>query len=83
MNYDVFTKAELIEVITKSGVKSWDIDFELLKILDKKIDAVLNQIKEVNNNIIIALQKKDINKYCELAKKMEILEKKLQRLYKA
>ncbi|MEI3162954.1 MAG: hypothetical protein V8S74_06080 [Lachnospirales bacterium] len=83
MNYDVFMKAELIEAITKSGAKSWDIDFELLKILDKKIGAVLNQIKEVNNNIIIALQKKDINKYCELTKKMEILEKKLQRLYKA
>lgn len=83
MNYNVFTKSELIEAITKDETNSWNIDIELLKILDRKVRAAHEQMAEINNNMIIALKEKDISKFCKLGKELDILDKKIQRFYKA
>lgn len=76
MNYNVFTKSELIEAITKDETNSWNIDIELLEILDRKVRAAHEQMNEINNNMIIALKEKDISKFCKLGKELDILDKK-------
>lgn len=73
MNYNVFTKSELIEAITKDETNSWNIDIELLKILDRKVRAAHEQMNEINNNMIIALKEKDISKFCKLGKAYNII----------
>lgn len=72
----MFTKSELIEAITKDETNSWNIDIELFKILDRNVRATYEQMDEINNNIIIALKEKDISKFCELKKELDILDKK-------
>lgn len=81
MNYNLFTKAELIEAIEASDI-SFDIDFKLNAIWDRKTGAILERIEQINAEMELAIKNKAPKKFYELHKELNTLNKKLDRLYK-
>lgn len=80
MNYNIFTKSELIEAIKYSGNS---IDLYLLSVWNKKTTKLLNEISEINKKATAALKNKDYKLYQELNKKSCELDKKYEKLLKA
>lgn len=83
MNYNAFTKAELIEAIKASGDSSYNIDGHLINLWGQKTEDLLNEIQKNNNEMSIALKNRNFERYYELINKSKELDKKYEKISKA
>ncbi len=81
MNYNLFTKAELIEAIEEANF-SFDINSKLNVIWDRKTRAILEKMKYINDEMDVAIKNKASKKFYELNKEFNVLSNKLDKLYK-
>ncbi len=81
MNYNLFTKAELIEAIEAADTK-FDINFKLNTIWGQKTRDILEKMEQINDEMEAAIKNKALKEFCELEKEFNALDNKLDKLYK-
>lgn len=82
MNYNVFTKAELIDAIKSAGDESFWIDEYLKSLWNNKTKNLLKEIAKNDKEMIQALKNIDQELYYKLLKKSKKLNKENDRLTK-
>ena len=82
MNYNVFTKVELIDAIKSAGDESFWIDEYLINLWNNKTKNLLKEIAKNDKEMIQALKNIDQELYYKLLKKSKKLNKENDRLTK-
>lgn len=82
MNYNVFTKVELINAIKSAGDESFWIDEYLINLWNNKTKNLLKEIAKNDKEMIQALKNIDQELYYKLLKKSKKLNKEYDRLTK-
>lgn len=82
MNYNVFTKVELIDAIKSVGDESFWIDEYLKNLWNNKTKNLLKEIAKNDKEMIQALKNIDQELYYKLLKKSKKLNKENDRLTK-
>ncbi|MDO4301666.1 MAG: hypothetical protein Q4D26_09790 [Clostridia bacterium] len=82
MNYNAFTKAELIEAIKSSGDGSYCIDNYLINLWNKKTKDCIEEGRKLSEKFCNALKIGDLKSAVKIKKEIDENDKKYEKLNK-